>query len=86
MTVRHLENSVTYIKIHLLTQRRCYNCGSEDCADSNCTKTSKCSNCEGQHKVSSSNCPVFKKLKNQRQINRILQTSSSDNQNENSFH
>jgi hypothetical protein len=39
------------------------NCGSEDCTDSNCTKTSKCSNCEGQHKVSSSNCPVFKKLK-----------------------
>ena len=68
------------------SQRRCYNCGSEDCADSNCTKTSKCSNCEGQHKVSSSNCPVFKKLKNQRQINRILQTSSSDSQNENSFH
>ena len=68
------------------SQRRYYNCGSEDCADSNCTKTSKCSNCEGKHKVSSSNCPVFKKLKNQRQINRILQTSSSDSQNENSFH
>ena len=30
--------------------------------------------------------PVFKKLKNQRQINRTLQTSSSDSQNENIFH
>ena len=51
---------------------RCFNCGEETCCQEICTKPSKCCHCTGNHKASSSKCPVFIQLVNNRKYNKYI--------------
>lgn len=50
----------------------CNNCGSESCKEQYCTKPSQCCNCGGSHKSSSSKCPEFIRIVNQRKFRNTI--------------